>query len=146
MKKLFIVLLSVLLLVGCGQKKTSLAEGEFVSLMTEKGYQVYDDKDSFAFVDHAYVVLENDLKVVFVEGKRKVDIEGIFVDQCNNVYNKVLEGYDDVKKSGSNWSTLKITDSENFYYVSLVDDTYLYIEGSIEKEKKINRIIDLLNY
>lgn len=146
MRKIIIVLLSVLLLAGCGQKKTSLADGEFTSLMTENGYQVYDDKDNFSFADHAYVVLESDLKVVFVEGKRKVDIEGIFVDQCNNVYNKVLEGYDDIKKSGSNWSTLKIIDSDNYYYISLVDDSYLYIEGSIDNERKIDKIIDLLNY
>ena len=146
MKKIFIVLLGALLLTGCGESKTALADGEFSSLMTESGYKVFDDKENFAFAEHAYVVMEENLKVVFVEGKRKVDIEGIFVDQCNNVYRKVLEGYDDVKKSGSNWSTLKITDSENYYYVSLVDDTYLYIEGSIDKERRINKIIDLLNY
>lgn len=146
MKKVLVLLLSILLLTGCGEKKSSLEEGEFYSIMTKKGYQVYDDKDNFEFVNHAYVILESDLKIVFVEGKSKVDIEGIFVDQCNNVYNKVLEGYDDLKKSGKNWSTLSIKDSQNYYYVSLVDDTYLYIEGSLDKENKINRIIDLLKY
>lgn len=146
MKKVLIILFGVLLLTGCGQTKTSLADGEFSSLMSESGYTVYDDKENFSFAEHAYVVLEKDLKVVFVEGKRKADIEGIFIDQCNNVYQKVLEDYDDFKSSGSNWSTLKIKDSQNYYYVSLVDNTYLYIEGSIEKERKINKIIDLLNY
>lgn len=146
MKKILLILLSVLLLTGCGKKKVSLNDEEFYNIMSENKFQVYDDKENFPYAEHAYVIAEENLKVVFIEGKRKVDVEGVYVDQCNNVYKQALEGYDDTKKSGSNWSTLKLTDANNYYYVSLVDNTYLYIEGSLDKEVRINRIIDLLKY
>lgn len=144
--KVLLLIISILLISGCGKTKESITQDEFVKIAENQGLTTYDDSASFDYVESAYVAAIKDLKVVYIKGKKKTDIEGTFVDQCNNIYKRALEGYKDSKKSGSNWSTLKITDSENIYFISLVDDTYIYIEGTIDKENKINRIIDELKY
>lgn len=148
MKKLKVLLLiaSILLVSGCGTTKESITESEFVEIAKNQGLITYDDSASFDYVESAYVGATKDLEVIYIKGKKKADIEGTFIDQCNNIYKRALEGYKDSKKSGSNWSTLRISDSENIYFISLVDDTYIYIEGKVEKEDNINRIIEELKY
>ena len=149
MKKIKVLLLfivSILLISGCVKEKESIDQSSFSDIMKNQGLTVYDDSDSFDYVEAAYVATTKDIKVVYIKGKKKTDIEGTFIDQCNNIYKRALEGYKDSQKSGSNWSTLKLTDSENYYFISLVDNTYIYIEGSIDKENKIERIIDELKY
>ena len=144
--KVILLIVAVLLISGCGGKKEAIDKDTFTDIMKNQGMTVYDDSSSFDYVETAYVASASDIKVVYIKGKRKTDIEGTYVDQCNNIYKRALEGYKDSKKSGSNWSTLKITDSDNYYYISLIDDTYIYIEGSIDKENKIDRIIEKLKY
>ena len=144
--KVLLLILSILLISGCGKEKESIDQDTFSKIMQGQGLTVYDDSGSFDYVEAAYVAATNDIKVVYIKGKKKTDVEGTFIDQCNNIYKQALEGYKDSKKSGSNWSTLKITDSENYYFISLVDNTYIYIDGSIDKKDKINRIIDELKY
>jgi hypothetical protein len=144
--KILFLLLLVVLVTGCSKEKTAISSSDFVSIITEQGFSPYDDKDNFDYVEHAYVAKKNDITVVFIEGKKKVDIEGTYLDQCENVYKKVLEDNESHSTSGSNWSTLKIYDSSNYYYVSLIDNTYVYIEGSIDRKSKIERIIDALGY
>ncbi len=144
--KVVLLIVAVLLISGCSGKKEAIDKDTFTDIMKNQGMAVYDDSSSFDYVEAAYVASTADIKVVYIKGKKKTDIEGTYVDQCDNIYKRALEGYKDSKKSGSNWSTLKITDSENYYYISLIDDTYIYIEGSIDKENKINKIIDNLKY
>lgn len=144
--KVLLLIAAILLISGCATKKESISESSFSEIMKNQGLFVYDDSASFDYVESAYVAAMKDIKVVYIKGKKKTDVEGTFVDQCNNTYKRALEGYKDSKKSGDNWSTLKITDRDTYYYVSLVDDTYIYIEGAIEKESKIEKIIDELKY
>ena len=143
--KILLLIVSILLVSGCGTTKESITESEFIEIAQNQGLTTYDDSASFDYVESAYVAAIKDLKVIYIKGKKKADIEGTFIDQCNNIYKRALEGYKDSKKSGSNWSTLKITDSDHYYFISLIDDTYIYIEGSIEKKDKIiNQLNNLI--
>lgn len=148
MKKLKVLLLiiSILLVSGCGTTKEAITESEFIKIAENQGLTTYDDSANFDYVESAYVAAIKDLEVVYIKGKKKADVEGTFIDQCNNIYKRALEGYKDSKKSGSNWSTLKISDSEHIYFISLVDNTYIYIEGTVDKESRIDRIIEELKY
>lgn len=148
MKKLRLLLLLMIcvFLVGCSAEKTVLTGEDFVNKAKESGYTSIDIQSSYAtFATTAYMI-DTDFKVIFVEGKNTYDIEGIFLDECENINKGLTKSGSYKSDSGSNWAVYTATNIGNYYYVALVDNTYLYIEGKEEAKDRINKLVDNLGY
>lgn len=148
MKKLSIIVLCLLslLLVGCSSNKESITGDEYVSKMGELGYTPSDVTDKFGYATAAYGIKTETITVSFVSTEKNYDIEGIFLDECENVYKEAEEGYTKTIKGGSNWTSLKVTDDKNIYYVTYINHTLLYIKGDINSKARVNTIIEELGY
>lgn len=149
MKKIKVLLICMLTLFvsGCSKTRTALEPDEFASVLDKFDYKVLDKTDTVDYADAAYYVNANDFEFVYVNGKRKYDIEGLFVEECKNVVNVIgQEEYDKNMDSGDNYAYLSITTENRFYYVSWIDDTYIYIKAPLNKKDKLEDILAKLGY
>lgn len=149
MKKLKIILMCILTLfvTGCSKTRTALSPEEFSSILKDSNYKILDRTDTIDYADAAYVVNSDAYDFAFVKGKRKYDIEGLFIEECKNVMNDASnKEYEKDLDSGDNFAYLKITTDEKFYYVSWIGDTYLYIKAPITRRDEFENLLDKLGY
>ena len=148
MKKLKVLVLVLLcvFLVGCSKKaKEVLTGSDFASRSNTAGFTVSDITKNYKFAESAYMIM-SDFKVIFVEGKNVYDIEGIFFDECNNINKSLTENGKYEADSGKNWSSFEATDMDAYYYVALVDNTYMYVKGKPDNKERIKQYIDTIGY
>lgn len=149
MKKIniIIILLLVLVTAGCSKStKEATTSDVFTQVLTDNNYKVSDYTQDFSFAEVALVAKKDEIEIVFVEGKKRYDIEGIFLDECNNIYSLVGTDYEKDSNKGSNWANLELVNDTNYYYVSWIGNTYLYVRAEIDSQSKIEDIIDELGY
>jgi len=147
MKKLKVLVLALIcvLLVGCSKEKVVLTGADFISKSKEAGFTASDITSNYKFAESAYMIL-SDFKVIFVESKNVYDIEGIFFDECNNINKSLTENGKYEAHNGKNWSTYEATDMGDYYYVALVDNTYMYVKGKPDNKERIKEFIDTMGY
>lgn len=149
MKKSKVILLCLftLLVAGCDKAKTAVKPNEFVDIISSFKMNIQDKTEEVDYADALYRIDSNTYDFIYIDGKKKYDIEGLFVDQCKNVIDDV--GSDTYKQdigSGSNWAKLEITTEDNYYYVSWIGDTYIYVKGLIGDATTFRKIIKELGY
>lgn len=145
--KILILCLFTLMVAGCSDTKSAVKPEEFVKVIGEFKLDVQDQTDSVDYADAIYRVNSNTYDFIYIDGKKKYDIEGLFVDQCKNVIDDI--GNDTYKQdigSGSNWAKLEITTEEAYYYVSWIGDTYIYIKGLVGDADNFRDMINKLGY
>ena len=145
--KVIILCLFTMLLAGCDKTKTVVKPDEFVEIMSSFKLDIEDKTEEVDYADALYRVNSDRYDFTYIDGKKKYDIEGLFVDQCKNVIDSI--GNDTYKQdigSGSNWAKLEITTEEKYYYVSWVGDTYIYIKGLVGDAETFREIIKKLGY
>lgn len=149
MKRVRILLLGLLcvLLTGCADTRKALSPDEFSETLKGLDYTVLDKTDTVDYADAAYYVNTDDFEFVYINGKRRYDIEGLFVEECKNMVSIIgSEEYEKDLHSGENYAYAKFTTKDNFYYVSWIDDTYIYIKASINEREDLEYIIEKLGY
>ena len=149
MKKIKVLLLMFLtvFMVGCGsEEKTVVEPTDYLNIIQNLGYTAEDHTSSFAYSEASYLINNNNMYVLYVKGKKKYDIEGLFLDECKNVYNLAKEGYKEKTDGSDNWVSLEVKDNEKYYYVVYVDDTYLQIKADLAQEPYAKEIIEKLGY
>lgn len=149
MKKMKVLLICALTLLvsGCSKTRSALSPEEFSTILKDNNYKLLDKTDSIDYAEAAYLVNSEAFEFAFVNGKRKYDIEGLFIEECKNVLNDAgNKEYEKNLDSGDNYAYLKITTDEKFYYVSWIDDTYLYIKAPIGRQEELERLLDKLGY
>lgn len=147
--KLLILCLFTLVLAGCSNTKSVVKPEDFVKVMNEMKLEIQDQTESVDYADAIYRVDSSTYDFIYIDGKKKYDIEGLFVDQCKNVIDDIGTGTDTYKQdigSGSNWAKLEITTEETYYYVSWIGDTYIYIKGLVGDADYFRKIIKELGY
>lgn len=147
--KLLILCLFTILVAGCSDTKTTVKPEEFTKVMSEYKLNIQDQTESVDYADAIYRVDSNTYDFIYIDGKKKYDIEGLFVDQCKNVIDDIGTGTDTYKQdigSGSNWAKLEITTEDTYYYVSWIGDTYIYIKGVVGDADYFREIIKKLGY
>ena len=144
--KVFILVLIVFLAVGCAEKKNVINPTEYYRIVTDLGYEIVDYTEDFDYSEATYVVQDNNFYVMYVKGKKRYDIRGLFLDECQNVYNKAKDGYKESTDGNEQWLSLEIDDGKNYYYVVYVNDTYVYVETDIFNKGKAKDLVEKIGY
>lgn len=144
-KVLLLVLFSVIL-TGCMIDKKSITGDEFLEIMNEYEYTTNDVVDSYDYALSAYNAYKDDTTIFFLKGKKKYDVEGIFIDEYQNLYSKIGEDYQKKLTSGTSWTSLKLIDDDKLYYLSWVDDSYIIITSVKNSESEVDKIVKSLGY
>ncbi len=131
---------------GCGKTKEALSGDEFVAKMSNLNYQLYDYTESLDYAKSAYKIVDDNYNFTYIEGNRKYDVEGLFVDECTNVYTALGEDNKPRTLGGDNWTFLEGTTEDKYYYVSWIDNTYIYVEAPLSYRSEIESILKELPY
>lgn len=145
-KYVIMSLLVVVLLCGCGGTKTSKDPSEIQSILESANFDVYDTTDQVGYADTALYGVKRQVKANYVKGNKKYDIQGIFLDECKNIYNKVEADYKKEDNGGDNWTYLIVTDSEHYYFVGWIEESYIVIESPVDQEKLMNNLVKDLGF
>lgn len=145
-KYVIMSLLVVVLLCGCGGAKTSKDPSEIQSILENANFDVYDTTDQVGYADRALYGVKGQVKANYVKGNKKYDIQGIFLDECKNIYNKVEADYKKEDDGGDNWTYLIVVDSEYYYFVGWIEDSYIAIESPADQEKLMNKLVKELGF
>jgi hypothetical protein len=170
-KRLLLVgLMSVLLLTGCTHKPKTAEE--FKKIANENGIEVYQNTVGLAYAKEAYQTNHEDYNVFFVVGKKAKVLQGVYLDEVVNIQglagvkpdtektttNKNGELSIDIttksnepeikpiSKTGKNWSHVEIQGKDEYFYVSYIDDTMLYVRCKNEYKDTFKKIIDAMKY
>lgn len=149
MKKLRVILLCIctLMVAGCDKTKTAVRPEEFAKIIGEYKIEIQDQTSQVDYADTIYRLASDTYDFIYIDGKKKYDIEGLFVDQCKNVIDEIGSStYKQDIGSGSNWAKLEITTEDAYYYVSWIGDTYIYVKGRIADADVFRDIIGKLGY
>ena len=145
--KVIILCLFMMFVAGCDKTKTAVKPDDFVKTIGEFKIDLQDKTDEVDYADAIYRLNSDTYDFIYIDGKKKYDIEGLFVDQCKNVIDDIGGNtYKQDVGSGSNWAKLEITTEENYYYVSWIGDTYIYVKGNIADAEVFRKIIEKLGY
>lgn len=146
--KCIIVFVMAVFITGCTHVKDAPTIEAFEEKMKEHHYELIDRTNEVDYATKLYRINSEEFVFTFIKGKRKVDIEGLFIDECKNVVDEVGET-DDRKQeidSGTNWSYLKLSNSTYVYYVSWINDTYIYIKAPKNSGESIIKVAKELGY
>lgn len=144
--KIGILIISILLLVGCSSTKEDVDPSTVQSILESKNYKVYDLTDTVSYASKALYASKLTAIINYVQGIKKYDIQGIFLDECTNVYNEVGSVYEKKTDGGDNWTYLIVTTEEDYYFVGWVNDSYITITASIDQEKTMNALAKELGF
>ncbi|NLN97469.1 MAG: hypothetical protein GX127_03610 [Eubacteriaceae bacterium] len=147
MKRILAILLalSIILLAGCGAKKSGMANDDFKAQMLEKGYEIVDATDK---------VNPNTIGAVSIAIKDGYQIEYYVahsVDKAQTVYDlnvssfKEVDGEENNSQKG-NYSSYEKTSADTFYTISKVDNTFIYSVAPVEYKDEIKQVIKDLGY
>ncbi len=145
-KKLLLVLIVPLLLCGCAGTKESKDPSEIQSILEEAKFDVYDSTEQVGYASRALYGIKGEAKANYVKGDKKYDIQGIFLDECKNVYNRAASDYKKSTDGGDNWTYLVVTDDTKYYFVGWIEDSYIVVESPKDQEKLMNKLVKDLGF
>lgn len=148
MKKLKFLLLVVFvtLLSACVTKRESIDEDEFISIMTNEGFNIVNIEKQFAeygYFEEAYVAVDK-------SGNYQIEFYELENDSyAINFYNTNKETFEASKTGSSVYTNVDLTDSnrytltteDSYKVLSRIDETVVYL--NVDKEYK-NEVINIL--
>ena len=152
MKRLSLLLISffcIFCLTGCGKKRISV--DEFLDVAGKYGYSSSDVTETDVR-DNEKIIQS----ISTVDGDT-IDINFIIFQDMNSCYNKYVSVQKQVEKnkqqgylysidSTTNYESYTLNTADYFYYVSRVDETFLYIKGDYKKKDVIINFVNEFNY
>ncbi|WP_440895503.1 hypothetical protein ACS127_13200 [Amphibacillus sp. Q70] len=149
-KKLYgiVLVLSVLLLSACSGSKTALSAEEFQAQMEEAGYEIHDAFDQFpeGSVESVLLAANDDYQIEFYVV--------LTVEQAQSAFNENKDSFEsekgnvstDSSVSLSNYSVYKQTTNGQYYVVSRVENTFIYVVTPDENKQAVNDVLETLGY
>lgn len=148
MKKVLLVLLSIIFITGCEKTKTVYSAEDFVSIMNENHYKYTDVSDKYSYANNAYQYKTNkpNVDIFYLEGDNAITIKGMYSDECNNVRRGNPTESEAKVRKGDNYSTFEITYNNTYYYLAWVEGTFLKIECALTEKADMQKIIEKMGY
>lgn len=167
MKKEFIkiglLLILVLFVTGCGNKynstndndtntsnKALTADNFKEKLNKEKKYLITDDTDLYKkqkFVKKVYIASDKDsnYQVVFYEFDNYENSINFYND-IKKLIKEDESDYTDNEDNQTDHNKYILESSDNYYVLSQIDNTVVYVSTLIEYKNQVNTIIEKINY
>lgn len=145
-KYLFLVLVLSFFITGCGSTSKNVDVTTVKSKMEDYNLTVTDTTDKYGYATQAYYGYKDDIKINFVKGEKRYDIQGIFLDECKNVYSVCGNDYKKSDDGGDNWTTLTVTNTTTYYFVGWVGDSYITITAPLSQQSKMENLIEDLGF
>lgn len=141
--KLLICVLSVLVLTACNQK--SITRDEFVSKLEEKGYTVLKVDEEYEEVKNAAIASKDDLQILFYTFKSNESAKTFYLDSKRDFEEiKGTNIADETNKD--NYSNYRVMVDGEYYIVSRVSETVIYIRCNSSYSNEVDNILYELNY
>lgn len=159
MKKILIIVGIVLLLLigGCvalfnslNIEKVSITADMFNNLMTEKGYTLFDTTSQFAQYDgymiKSYAAYKDGYQIEFYELSS--------VENAISMFNTNKAKFESQKDNASvysstsmnNYATYSLTTGGKYKYLSLIDNTLIYIDADDNYKDAIKLVVKEIGY
>ena len=145
--KILVLILLTLVLTGCGieRNKTKITGDEFKEYI-EKTYTVSNMKSQIAYAKSAYQVNENGIFLFFIEGNKEKDIEGLYLDEVQNITTGLGTEFQDEINQGDNWVMVQALNDDSYFRITKVENTFLYGNADVKDRDKIDKIFKELGY
>ena len=151
--KKFILLLFCFALIfsltGCMEKK-KITSKKFISISKENKLNIYSATDQFKkYKEIKKCIIAANLRgwrVEFYELDNSDNAEKMFDKNKKTFEKEKNKNSDDASSNIRNYNTYSLTTSTNYYYLSRVDDTLVYVKSNISHKNDIKKFIDKLGY
>ena len=148
MKKILMVvtiLVSVLLVTACGEKKKeSITAEEFYNRINST-YELVDVTSKIGYVKKAYAFEKDHIYFYFYEGNRSFDIGNVYKDEVQNVAGQMMDKKDTIDK-GDNYSSITIQNDEEYYRIEYIDNTLLYAKTTANYKGYVDELFEKAGY
>ena len=151
MKKVSIILCAALILTllfsACTMTKTPITTQEFTSKAKSLGFDVYDATEQMGGQTVASLVaisVAGNFQVEFHVLSDQAEASGAFSD--NKINLDAIDSGSSVSASGNNWAYLGKTAGGAYYYISYIEDTFVYVRTAQENKQAVNNLMKKLGY
>lgn len=149
MKKVKIILLVLvtILLTGCAnpKMKTKITGDEFKKHLESK-YTVSSVINQVAYAKSAYQISEDGIFLFYIEGNRTKDIEGLYLDEVQNITTGLGKEFKDEINQGDNWVTVQATNDDSYFRITKIENTFIYGNINADDQDKLDKIFKELGY
>ena len=144
MKKVFILLFSLLLLTGCS-KKTAVDKGVFESIATENNYSIVNSDSSRSNTLETSAVSKNDCIIYYNKYNSESSAKSDFESIKNEYY--IEEDYKTTLSTDiSNYSIYMVSSDKEYNYVMRIDDTIVNSSSKGNCKKEVYELVNELGY
>lgn len=144
--KVIALLLVTILLVGCSSTKENIDPAKLQATLSDKKFDIYDTTSKVGYASNALYATKGKVKINFVKGSKRYDVQGIFLDECKNIYSVAGSDYTHETDGGKNWTYLIVYNDTDYYFVGWVNDSYISLSAPVDQMKKMNNLVKELGY
>lgn len=146
MKKrlIFIVVLSIIFLTGCASEKEKITANTFARVLKKHNLTVADQTEVYDLYNSYLVYEDSNFTFRYIDTKSQKDIEGIYLDETNNIVKAFKTKEKPRVKNGDNWSSFEMYDDNMYYYLLWIDDTLIYVYSKPDYKDTVKNIISEL--
>lgn len=146
---LIFLIIFIFTLTGC-MEKNSINSDRFISISKKDKLNVYNVTDQYKkspSIKKGYVAANlRGWKVEFYELKDSDSAEEMF-DKNKAAFEKDKTDKNvDASSNIRNYNTYSLTTSVNYYYLSRIDNTLLYVKVELSHKNSVKKFIDKLGY
>lgn len=143
---LFVCAISLtILLCSCGKNKTVMSADDFAKTLEGEGYTLLEATNQFdeGALKVCWLAMKDDVQIEFYVCNSEADAKAAYEDNKESA-----KGSSGSHKEVSlkNYSEYSSTYDGNYYVISRIDDTFIYVEVPEENKKEVNRILDKIGY
>ena len=139
----------IILLSACSLKRDSIDEDQFISIMTNEGFNVVNIKEQYieyGYFEEVYVAKNNNYQIDFYELEDDSYAKKLYNNNKQNMELEKSGSYIDSNVELINFNKYTLDNQGTYTVVSRIDDTIIYLGVSNEYKSEVNDILKKLGY
>lgn len=148
MKKIIVVVICLILLVGCSKDYEPLDVEGFKDIANEANLEMRDATNDFevGLVESVIIAASDEIRIEFfvlLSDDQAISAYEQNVEMIENIESKTASYF---SKSNGNHSNYARTTDERYYITARIDDTTLYAFSTIEQKQALKDLIEQMQY